>query len=119
VETANEQICLIVQIESQLGIDNAEAIVTTQGVDGVLVGPSDLAADMGHTGNPRHPDVMAAVDALIRKVVLLGKPAGIMTTDPTMISLARNAGACFIAIGTDVGVLAKGAQSLLAEVKKG
>lgn len=119
VETANEQVCLIVQIESQLGIDNADAIVTTDGVDGVLIGPSDLAADMGHTGNPRHPDVMAAVDALIRKVVLLGKPAGIMTTDPTMIRLAREAGACFIAVGSDVGVLAKGAQSLLAEVKKG
>lgn len=118
VETANDQICLIVQIESQLGIDNAEAIVTTRGVDGVLIGPADLAADLGHTGNARHPDVMTAVDALIRKIVALGKPAGIMTTDPDMIQLARDAGACFIAVGSDVGILAKGAQSLLAEVKK-
>lgn len=119
VATANDQICLIVQIESQLGIDNAEAIVTTKGVDGVLIGPADLAADLGHTGNTGHPDVMAAVDALIRKIVALGKPAGIMTTDPDMIQLARDAGACFIAVGSDVGILAKGAQSLLAEVKKG
>ncbi|GEO85657.1 MULTISPECIES: HpcH/HpaI aldolase family protein [Alphaproteobacteria] len=119
VETANEQICLIVQIESQLGIDNVEAIVTTDGVDGVLIGPSDLAADLGHTGNPRHPEVMAAVDGLIRKIVALGKPAGIMAVDPVIIQLAKDAGACFIAVGSDVGVLAKGAQALLAQARKG
>jgi 4-hydroxy-2-oxoheptanedioate aldolase len=117
VATADEQICLIVQIESQLGIANAEAIVTTEGVDGVLIGPADLAADMGHTGNSGHPDVMAAVDGLIRKIVGFGKPAGIMTTDPAMIRLARDAGACFIAVGSDVGLLAKGAANLLAESK--
>ena len=117
VETANAQVCLIVQIESRLGIDNVEAIVTTEGVDAVLVGPADLAADMGHNGNTRHPDVMAAVDALIRKVVSLGKPAGIMTTDPDMIRLSREAGATLIAVGTDVGLLAKGAANLLAETR--
>jgi len=55
-ETANAEVCLIAQIESRLGVENADAIITTAGVDAILIGPADLAADMGHRGNPTHPE---------------------------------------------------------------
>jgi 4-hydroxy-2-oxoheptanedioate aldolase len=118
VETANAEVCLIAQIESRLGVENADAILATEGVDAILIGPADLAADMGHTGHSTAPEVMATVDALIRKIVAAGKPAGIMTGDPGMIALAKAAGIRFLATSSDVGLLAKGAMTLAAEMRK-
>ncbi|THV21440.1 HpcH/HpaI aldolase family protein [Peteryoungia ipomoeae] len=111
-ETANAQVCLIAQIESVLGIDNADAILSVPGVDAVLIGPADLAADMGHRGNPTHPEVMQAVETLIGKIVAAGKPVGIMSGDAAMLAMARKAGIRFFAQATDVGLLAKAAAEL-------
>jgi 4-hydroxy-2-oxoheptanedioate aldolase len=116
-ETANREICLIAQIESRMGIDNADAIIATEGVDAILIGPADLAADMGFPGRSTAPEVMAAVDALIRKIVAAGKPVGIMTGDPAMIALAKAAGIRFLATGSDVGLLMKGAAALATAMR--
>ena len=71
-ETANEQVCLIAQIESRLGVENAEAILATEGVDAVLIGPADLAADMGYRGKATVPEVKETVEALIGKIKAAG-----------------------------------------------
>ncbi len=116
-ETANDQVCLIAQIESRLGVENAEAILATEGVDAVLIGPADLAADMGYRGRATVPEVMETVEALIGKIKAAGKPAGIMTGDLEMIALARRAGVRFMANGTDTGLLGRAAAAMAAQMR--
>jgi 4-hydroxy-2-oxoheptanedioate aldolase len=118
-DTADGQVCLIAQIESRLGVENADAILATEGVDAVLIGPADLSADMGYRGKATVPEVMDTVEALIGKIKAAGKPAGIMTGDPEMIALARRAGVRFMATGTDTGLLARAAASLAKEMRGG
>lgn len=115
--SANDQICLIVQIESRLAMDNLEAIAATDGVDALLIGPADLAGDLGFPGRADVPEVYAAVETIIARAVSLNKPIGIMTTDPVMIDLARKAGARFIATQSDVGLLVAAAANHLRMVK--
>lgn len=117
VTSANVQVCLIVQIESRLAMNNLDAIATTEGVDALLIGPADLAADLGFPGRADAPEVYAAVENIIARTVALNKPIGIMTTDPVMIDLARKAGARFIATQSDVGLLVAAAANHLRMVK--
>jgi 4-hydroxy-2-oxoheptanedioate aldolase len=118
-DTANTQVCLIAQIESRLGVENADAILAVEGVDAVLIGPADLSADMGYSGKATVPEVMQTVEALIGKIKAAGKPAGIMTGDAEMIALAGRAGVRFMATGTDTGLLARAAASLATEMRSG
>ncbi|MBP1848754.1 HpcH/HpaI aldolase family protein [Rhizobium halophytocola] len=117
VDTADDQICLILQIESLAAIASLEEIASVPDVDVLFIGPADLAADMGLKSTPGAPEVVeAAIDA-IRRIKALGKPAGIMTVDPAMIAAAVDAGVDMIGIGSDVGALMKGARDLLASTK--
>src|SRR5262249_29074261 len=72
----NESITVILQIETVKGMENLEAIAGVDGVDGLFVGPSDLAASMGHLGNPGHPDVQAAIKDLFRRIKASGRAVG-------------------------------------------
>ena len=74
--TANDQICLILQIESRAGLAALDDILAMPGIDGVFIGPSDLAADMGHLGNAGHPEVRAAVLDALRRIARLGQGGG-------------------------------------------
>jgi 4-hydroxy-2-oxoheptanedioate aldolase len=78
---ADEELCLIVQIETRGGLDNLEAISRTDGVDGVFIGPADLAAGLGHLGDQQHPEVQSAIQDGIKRIRSCGKPAGILATD--------------------------------------
>src|SRR5918912_3833550 len=78
---ASEELCLIVQVETQAALDQLEAIARVDGVDGVFIGPADLAASLGHPGEPNHPAVQAAVLDAIRRIRACGKPAGILSPD--------------------------------------
>ncbi|MDQ0457097.1 HpcH/HpaI aldolase family protein [Rhizobium paknamense] len=117
VATANDQVCLIVQIESRLAMENLEAIAETPGVDALLIGPADLAGDLGFPGRANVPEVYAAVEEIFARLKALGKPAGIMSTDPAMIALSSRAGARFIATESDTGLLARAAAAHLSRVK--
>src|SRR5690606_28452743 len=77
--TANEQVCLLVQVESRKGVNALDDILAVEGVDGIFVGPADLAADMGYLGRPGAPEVVEAVEGAIRRIVAAGRPAGILT----------------------------------------
>ncbi len=76
---ANAQVCLLVQAETREALDNLEAIAAVDGVDGIFIGPADLSASLGHVGNPGHPEVQAAIDDAIGRIVKAGKAAGILT----------------------------------------
>ena len=100
--TADAQIWLGVQIETRAGLAALDAICATEGVDGVFVGPSDLAADMGHPGDSGHADVQEAIRDAIRRIAASGKAPGIIWTDPALIRTALTDGARFVATAVDV-----------------
>ena len=112
---ANEEVCLLVQAETRTALDNLEAICAVDGVDGVFIGPADLAASLGHRGDPGHPDVLATIDDAIRRIVASGKAAGILNTDQSLARHYLSLGCTFVAVGLDVGVLATGVRKLRAD----
>ena len=115
---ADAQMCILLQVESKAGLDNLEAIAAVDGVDGVFFGPADLAASMGHLGNPGHPDVQRAILDGIAAVRALGKAPGILSADPVMAHKALDAGAQFVAVGVDTTLLVKAATSLASQYQK-
>lgn len=115
--TANDQTCLLLQVESRAGLAALPEILQLQGVDGVFIGPADLAADMGFPGNAGAPEVQAAIDQAIADIVASGKSAGILTFDPKAAARYREMGVTFLGVGGDVGLLAKAAAALAAAVK--
>ena len=102
LRTANDQICLILQIESRVGLAALDEILALPGVDCVFIGPSDLAADMGHLGNAAHPGVRAAVLDALARIAASGKAAGVLTTEDPFIADCVTAGARFVGVGIDV-----------------
>ena len=115
LDHANEEVCLLVQAETRAALLNLEAICAVDGVDGVFIGPADLAASLGHRGDPGHPDVLAAIDDAVRRIVASGKAAGILNTDQALARHYLALGCTFVAVGLDVGVLATGVRSLRAD----
>lgn len=113
--TADDQICLIVQVENRAGMAALDDILKVDGLDGVFIGPADLAADMGHMGDLLHEEVVKTILGAIQRISASDKAAGILTTNDQMISAARDAGARFIAVGLDVLMLAGAARALAAK----
>ncbi len=111
---ADGQICLLVQIETRLGVENLESILAVEGVDGVFIGPADLSADLGHLGNPSHPEVQAIITASIAKIVAADKAPGILMTNETLAQHYLDLGALFVAVGVDTTLLARSAEALAA-----
>lgn len=114
---ADSEICVLVQVETRRGLAELEAIAATDGVDGVFIGPADLAADMGHPGRPDHPDVRAAIDDAISRIQRQGKAAGILMADEAQARRLLELGARFVAVGVDTTLLARRAEALAAAFK--
>ena len=117
VQNANDEICLILQVESRAGLAALPGILDLDGVDCVFVGPADLAADMGYPGNSAAPAVQAAIDDALRRIVASGKAAGILTFDPTAVPHYLKLGVTFVGVGSDVALLATAAARLAAQMK--
>lgn len=111
---AHELVSLFVQVETAEAVRNIDAIAAVDGVDGVFLGPSDLAASLGHLGQQNHPEVIAAVEHGIRRTRAAGKPAGVNAFDPEIARRYREAGATFILVGADVALLARSTEALAA-----
>ncbi|MGG4773737.1 4-hydroxy-2-oxoheptanedioate aldolase [Paenalcaligenes sp. Me52] len=118
-ELANDQMCLLVQVESLEGLKNIEAIAAVEGVDGIFIGPADLSAAMGHLGNPGHPDVQEAIDTAIARIKGAGKAAGILSVSEEYAQHYLDLGCEFVAVGLDTSVLASGLRSMAARYKGG
>jgi len=114
---AHEEICLLVQVETQAALDNIEAICAVDGVDGVFIGPADLHASLGHTGEIANPKVKPLIDDAIRRIRKAGKAPGILTPNEADARHWLDCGALFVAVGADVGLLARGAEALAAKFK--
>ncbi|MET0296527.1 MAG: HpcH/HpaI aldolase/citrate lyase family protein [Microbacterium sp.] len=116
---ADEHVSLFVQIETATGVDAAAEIASVDGVDGVFVGPSDLAASMGLLGAQTHPDVVAAVHRAFAAVAAAGKPVGVNAFDPDAAQSYLDAGASFVLVAADVSLLARGSEALAARWTSG
>lgn len=115
---AHDEICLLVQVETQGALDNIEAICGIDGVDGVFIGPADLHASLGHPGEIANPNVKPMIDDAIRRIRKAGKAPGILTPNEADARHWLDCGALFVAVGADVGILARGAEALAAKFKR-
>jgi 4-hydroxy-2-oxoheptanedioate aldolase len=116
---AADELCLLVQIETQQALNELEAIAAVDGVDGVFIGPADLAASLGHVGDQGHPDVKATVEGAVRRIRACGKPAGILTGDTAFAQRCIEIGTTFTAVGVDVGILARSTEKLAHRFQAG
>jgi 4-hydroxy-2-oxoheptanedioate aldolase len=111
--TADDEILLMLQIENRAGLAALDDIASTEGVDGIFIGPSDLSADLGYLGNTGAPEVRAVIEDAIRRIRSHGKPVGIFMMDPAMARHYIDLGVTFVAIGVDALLMVKGARDLL------
>lgn len=114
LQDADAQVSLLVQVESAAGVEAAAEIAAIDGVDGVFVGPADLAASMGLLGQQTHPDVVAAVHRTLEAVRGAGTAVGVNAFDPATADRYLAAGASFVVVGADVTLLARGSEALAA-----
>lgn len=116
---AEEELCLLVQVETAAAVEQIEAIAATDGVDGLFIGPADLAASLGHAGNLRHPEVVAAIEAAIGRIRATGKPAGVLSLDPEAAARLLELGVAFAAVGVDLAMLLRSAEALARRFREG
>jgi 4-hydroxy-2-oxoheptanedioate aldolase len=118
LQTANSQVCLLLQIESSAGLAALEDIANIDGVDGVFIGPADLAADLGYLGKPGAPEVQTAVEDAIKRIIACGKAAGILTSDLKLAKRYLDLGATFVAVGNDVNLFSNAMKNLATSVRE-
>jgi len=114
---AHEEICVLVQVETQAALDNIEAICAVDGVDGVFIGPADLHASLGYTGEIANPKVKPLIDEAIRRIRKCGKAPGILTGVEADARRWIDCGGLFVAVGADTGVLARETERLAAKFR--
>ncbi|WFF41346.1 4-hydroxy-2-oxoheptanedioate aldolase [Salinicola endophyticus] len=117
LDHADEEICLLVQIESRQGLENLDEIADVDGVDGVFIGPADLSASLGHRGNPGHTEVQAAIEDGIARIQTAGKAAGILSANKPLARRYLELGASFVAVGVDTSVLMNALTALAGEFR--
>lgn len=111
-QQANSQMCLLVQVETRVGLENLDAILAVEGVDGIFFGAADLAASFGLLGQPNHPDIVAMIEDGLRRVAQYGKTGGVLCGERDLVRRYRQAGARFIAVGVDAMLLAAATSGL-------
>jgi 4-hydroxy-2-oxoheptanedioate aldolase len=111
------EICVLVQIETEAGLNNLEAIAAVEGVDGIFIGPGDLSASLGYLGRQSDPQFQRIVEDSIRRIKAAGKAPGILTADGKFAHRCLDIGCLFVAVGSDSGLLARASERLAKEFK--
>lgn len=116
--TINDNITVLVQIETQQAVDNIDAIAAVDGVDGIFVGPGDLSAALGYLGQPAHPEVLKVIRYILERAKAAGKPSGILAPVEADARRYLEWGATFVAVGSDLGVFRHATQALCDKFKQ-
>ena len=111
---AHEEICVLVQVESRQAVDRIAAIAAVEGIDGVFIGPADLAASLGHLGDMGHAEVAETIAAGYRTCEAAGKPIGILAAVEADAHRFIDMGFTFVAVGSDLGILAAHSAAIAA-----
>jgi 4-hydroxy-2-oxoheptanedioate aldolase len=119
LKKANDEICLIVQVETANAMKNLDAILAVDGVDGVFIGPSDLSASMGYIGDAGNPVVVETINTGLNKIRAAGKYAGLLCLDPSLAQQYVEQGANFVGVGVDTMILANETRKLAQRFKQG
>jgi 4-hydroxy-2-oxoheptanedioate aldolase len=114
---AHQELCVLLQVETKTALDNIEAICAIDGVDGVFIGPADLHASLGYTGETGNAAVVPLIEDAIRRIRKAGKAPGVLTSVESEVKRYIAAGCLFTAVGSDVGLLARGSEQLLAKYR--
>jgi 2-keto-3-deoxy-L-rhamnonate aldolase RhmA len=117
LKTANDGMGVIVQLETPLALERLEAIAAVDGVDALFIGPADLSAAMGYPGQPTHPAVMQAMTDAVQRCEAIDKPLGTVGNSPDTVAQYRAAGFHYLAVSSDLGLLMRGAQAVLAALR--
>lgn len=117
--TADQDMCVLVQIETEAALNKIEEIAAVDGIDGIFIGPADLSASMGYADNPRHPAVDAAINDAIQRIRACGKAPGILMVDPVRAKQCLELGALFVAVAIDLLVLRGGLDAAVGEFNGG
>ncbi|MBU6483962.1 MAG: 4-hydroxy-2-oxo-heptane-1,7-dioate aldolase [Betaproteobacteria bacterium] len=115
--SAQDELCVLVQVETEEALGHIEAIAAVDGIDGMFIGPADLHASMGYVGEVANPKVLPVIDEALRRIRKAGKAPGILTTDDALIRRFIDAGSLFTAVGVDLATLARGVDQLAARYK--
>ncbi len=115
---AHEELCVLVQVETKQALEQLEAICAVDGVDGVFIGPADLHASLGYTGETANPAVLPLIEEAMRRIRRAGSAPGYLSPVEADARRMLGAGALFVAVGADVGLLARGAEALCAKFKE-
>jgi len=118
LKRVHDEICVVVQLETRTALRSLEEIAAVEGIDGLFIGPSDLAADMGHLGDNANPEVRSAIDEAIRRIRAAGKAAGILAPVEADARRWLDLGCLLVAVGSDVGILARHSEALAAKFKQ-
>jgi 4-hydroxy-2-oxoheptanedioate aldolase len=110
--------CVLVQLETRTALSDIEAVAAVEGVDGIFIGPSDVAASLGHLGNPGQPEVQAAIKDAVKRIRAAGKSAGFLTGDRDEAEAMFDLGFNFTAVGNDVSILSGVLTNLAAHFRK-
>jgi 2-keto-3-deoxy-L-rhamnonate aldolase RhmA len=113
MQSAEEELCLLVQVETKKGLDNLDAITRVDGVDGIFIGPVDLSTSLGYAGNLDHPDIQRIVEAALRRIRELGKPPGVFCPEEALAKRYIACGANFVAVALDAALLRAGMDSAI------
>ena len=113
---AQEEICVLVQVETRKAMANLEAIAETDSVDGIFIGPNDLSADLGYLGNWQHPEVWKVMEDAAKRIRKVGKAPGILVGEADG-KRCLDMGYLFVAVGADTGMLVRGSDALAAKFR--
>jgi 4-hydroxy-2-oxoheptanedioate aldolase len=119
VKRVQDELCLLVQLETQSALRHVEAIAAIDGIDGIFIGPADLHASMGYTGEVAHPDVFPLIEGTLRRIRAAGKAPGILVGDEALARRCIDAGSLFTAVGVDTAMLARAADALARKFDRG
>lgn len=116
-EHVHDELCLLVQIETRAALENIEAIAAVDGVDGLFIGPADLSADFGRVGTTSTPEITTVIENAVGRIRASGKAAGILWGEEAEAKRWLERGVNFIAVGSDLNLLARGADALATRFK--
>ena len=116
---AQDELCLLVQVETESALRHVEAIGAIDGIDGIFIGPADLHASMGYPGEVANPKVFPLIEDTLRRIRAAGKAPGILVGDEALARRCIDAGSLFTAVGADTAILARGADALARKFDRG
>ncbi len=116
VNEANRELLLITHVENRQALNNLPEMLKVDGVDVFFLGPTDISSSLGHPGNPRHPEVMAAIEDAVRQIRAAGRVAGTLAIDPEWTRHWRERGVQYFCGGV-TRVLVPALRKFLEEVR--